>query len=67
MDIIAKFQSHAEECRRMARFARDLESTAVWNRMAERWANLAASEQARNKQRSETRPHRAGSQRPRAA
>ena len=67
MDIVAKFQNHAEECRRMARFTRDLESKAVWNRMAERWTNLAASEQARDRQRSETRPHRAASQRPRAA
>ena len=63
MDIVEKFQNHAEECRRMARFARDLQSKAVWNRMAERWTNLAASEKARSRQRGGIRPHRAAASR----
>jgi hypothetical protein len=58
MDIIAEFQKHADECRRMARATRDLQSKIVWNRMAERWQGLLATEQTRARQRSETRPHR---------
>ena len=70
MDIIAEFQKHADECRRMARATRDFESKVVWNRMAERWQSLLATEQARSRQRSETRPHRrvaAWADHPRAA
>jgi hypothetical protein len=63
MDIIEKFQNHADECRRMGRFTRDLESKAVWNRMADRWLRLAANEKAGTLQLS-TRARRA---QPRAA
>jgi hypothetical protein len=67
MDIVEKFQNHADECRRMARFTRDLESKAVWNRMADRWLRLAANERARTLQLS-TRAKRAPTRRqPRAA
>lgn len=59
MDIVEKFLNHAGECRRMARFTRDLESKAVWNRMADRWLSLAANEKTRIQQRSGFRaPHR---------
>jgi hypothetical protein len=58
MDIIAEFQKHADECRRMARATRDLQSKVVWNRMAERWQGLLATEQARDRQRSEIRAQR---------
>ena len=58
MDIIAEFQKHADECRRMARATRDFQSKVVWNRMAERWQGLVATEQARTRQRAETPPHR---------
>jgi len=58
MDIIAEFQKHADECRRMARATRDLQSKIVWNRMAERWQGLLATEQVRARQRSEARPPR---------
>jgi len=44
MDITEKFLAHAGECRHMARFTRDLQSKAVWNRMADRWLRLAATE-----------------------
>jgi hypothetical protein len=58
MDIIAEFQKHADECRRMARATRDFETKVTWNRMAERWQSLLAAEQMRARQRSESRPHR---------
>ena len=58
MDIIEEFQKHADECRRMARGTRDFQAKVVWNRMAERWQSLLASEQARTRQRSETRARR---------
>jgi hypothetical protein len=68
MDIVEKFQNHADECRRMARFTRDLESKAAWNRMADRWLRLAANERARTPQLSEARARRAQTRRqPRAA
>jgi hypothetical protein len=53
MDIIGEFQNHADECQRMARFTRDLASKVMWNRMAERWQSLVATEKARTRQRSE--------------
>jgi hypothetical protein len=59
MDIVEKFQNHADECRRMARFTQDLEAGAVWNRMADRWLTLAANEKARTLQLSEARARRA--------
>jgi hypothetical protein len=58
MDIIAEFQKHADECRRMARVTRDFETKVTWNRMAERWQSLLATEAARTRQRSEARPRR---------
>ena len=58
MDIIAEFQKHADECRRMARATRDFQSKVAWNRMAERWHSLLATEQARTRQRSESRANR---------
>jgi hypothetical protein len=58
MDIIEEFQKHADECRRMARATRDFETKVVWNRMAERWQSLLATEQSRTRQRSETRARR---------
>jgi hypothetical protein len=58
MDIIAEFEKHVGECRRMARATRDLEAKIVWTRMAERWQSLLATEQARTRQRAETRVRR---------
>lgn len=58
MDIIAEFQKHADECRRMARSTRDFETKVVWNRMAERWQSLLATEEIRARQRSDARPRR---------
>src|ERR1043166_7540422 len=70
MDIIAEFQKQADECRRMARATRDFQSKVVWNRMAERWQSLLATEQARTRQRVEARAQRRRSgsvEQPRAA
>ena len=61
MDITEEFQKHADECRRMARFTRDLQSKVMWNRMAERWGDLVATEQAKTRQRAEARTKRAQS------
>ena len=58
MDIIAEFQKHADECRRMARATRDFQTKVTWNRMAERWQTLLATEAARTRQRSEARQRR---------
>jgi hypothetical protein len=58
MDIIAEFEKHADECRRMARSTRDFQTKVVWNRMAERWQSLLATEKARTRQRSEVRARR---------
>jgi hypothetical protein len=59
MDIIGEFQKHADECGRMARCTRDLASKVMWNRMAERWQGLVATEMARTRQRSEAGIRRA--------
>ena len=72
MDIIEEFQKHADECRRMARATRDFETKVVWNRMAERWQTLLATEQTRTRQRDEARARRrhgapAWAEEPRAA
>jgi hypothetical protein len=37
MNPAEEFLRHADECERMAKFTRDPESRATWNRMAERW------------------------------
>jgi hypothetical protein len=36
-----EFLKHAADCQRMAKFTRDPESRATWNRMAERWIDCA--------------------------
>ena len=36
-----EFLRHAAECEQMAKFTRDPESVATWNRMAERWRRCA--------------------------
>jgi hypothetical protein len=59
MDIVEKFENHADECRRIARFSHDPESKLVWNRMAERWLTLAANEKARSRRLSGTSARRA--------
>jgi len=61
MDITEEFQKHVDECRHMARFTRDLQSKVMWNRMAERWGTLVATEQAKTRQRAEARTKRAHS------
>jgi hypothetical protein len=58
MDIITEFRKHADECRRMARATRDVQTKVVWNRMAERWQSLLATEETRARLRSEARPRR---------
>jgi hypothetical protein len=46
MNVLEEFEAHANECRRMARATRDLESKSTWNRMAERWVRLAENHRA---------------------
>jgi hypothetical protein len=58
MDIVEKFQNHADECRRLARFAHDPATKGVWNRMADRWLALAANETARRQRRLAPRARR---------
>ena len=41
MDMMTEFRRHAEECRRMARSTVNIEDSAAWSRMAERWARCA--------------------------
>ena len=36
-----EFLKYAADCEQMAKFARDRESKATWNRMAERWRRCA--------------------------
>jgi len=36
-----EFLKHAADCQQMAKFTRDAESRATWNRMAERWIDCA--------------------------
>jgi hypothetical protein len=67
MDIVEKFQNHADDCRQMALFTRDLESKAVWNRMADRWLRLAANEKTRSRQLFEARAVRVQALKSRAA
>ena len=55
MDLVREFEAHAQECRRMARATRDLESRATWNRMADRWVRLADSHKATASRSVETR------------
>jgi hypothetical protein len=67
MDIVENFLNHAGECRRMARFTRDHEAKAVWNRMADRWLMLATKERARSQQLSQIRAARVQAFKSRAA
>jgi len=67
MDIVGKFLDHADDCRRMARLTRDLETKVVWNRLADRWLRLAAKEKARNLHLSQMRMLRKQAFRSRAA
>ena len=41
MNPSEEFLRHAADCQRMAKFTRDPESKATWNRMAERWVSCA--------------------------
>ena len=41
MHLPDEFQKHAADCMQMAKFSRDPESKAMWNRMAERWRRCA--------------------------
>ena len=36
-----EFLKHAADCEQMAKFTRDPESMATWNRMADRWRRCA--------------------------
>src|SRR5215831_14142920 len=36
-----KFLKHAAECKRMARFARELQDKVTWGQMSERWLRCA--------------------------
>ncbi len=67
MDIVEKFLTHAGECQQMARFTRDLQSKAVWNRMADRWLALAVNEKARIRHRAEPGTRRVRALQSRAA
>jgi hypothetical protein len=41
MNPSEEFLKHAADCERMAKFTRDRESKATWNRMAQRWMECA--------------------------
>jgi hypothetical protein len=41
MELAQQLLKHAVECEETARFTRDLESKAMWRRMAERWRRCA--------------------------
>jgi hypothetical protein len=45
-DIAEEFRGYAEQCREMARTAKELESKAAWNALAERWVNCAREQEA---------------------
>src|SRR4051812_16793050 len=40
MEVLSELQARASECRKMAQIATDPQSTAVWQRMAERWERM---------------------------
>ncbi len=46
-----EFRRHADECRRMARDARDPASKGTWNRLADRWNCCAELAKARQRRR----------------
>jgi hypothetical protein len=41
MNPSEEFLKHAADCQQMAKFTRDSESRATWNRMAQRWIDCA--------------------------
>ncbi len=41
MDLITEFRRHADECRRMSRATVNVDDSASWTRMAERWSRCA--------------------------
>ena len=41
MDASEEFLKHAAECKRMARFARELQDKVTWRQMSERWLRCA--------------------------
>jgi len=43
-----EFRRHAEQCRRMARETRNLESKRTWNRLADRWVRCAELQEAQS-------------------
>ena len=58
MELTKQFLKHAAECEEMARFTRDLESRATWQRMADRWrrcADVLAREDAARQERANER------------
>src|ERR1700730_13901205 len=56
-----EFLKHAADCEQMAKFTRDSESMATWNRMAERWrrcAEIFTSQNSAARHQMPARPHR---------
>ena len=41
MNPSEEFLKHAADCQQMAKFTRDPQSRATWNRMAQRWIDCA--------------------------
>jgi len=59
MDPSEEFLKHAADCQKMAKFTRDPESKASWNRMAERWMECAERfKRSQNSARAAPRRHR---------
>jgi hypothetical protein len=56
-----EFLKHAADCEQMAKFTRDPESMATWNRMAERWrrcAEIFTIQNSATRHQMPARPHR---------
>jgi hypothetical protein len=56
-----EFLKHAADCEQMAKFTRDPESMATWNRMAERWrrcAEIFTSQNSGARHQMPAKPHR---------
>jgi hypothetical protein len=45
MTLAQEFRSYAADCDRMVNYTRDLESKAIWKRMAARWRRAAELEE----------------------
>jgi hypothetical protein len=56
MNPAEEFLRHAADCQQMAKFTRDPQSRATWQRMAERWRHCA---EVFTKESSAVRPARA--------